>query len=62
LLAIVNGYSITVRHECSPYTLTDVALVRWFFREVGEALREMAWAQQEGSTIASDRQTVAQYP
>src|SRR5690349_6018085 len=48
LLAIVNGYSITVRHEGSSYTLTDVALVRWFFREVGEALREMDRAQQEG--------------
>ncbi|HEX5157127.1 MAG TPA: hypothetical protein VFW17_07920 [Ktedonobacterales bacterium] len=62
LAAIVNGYSITVRQEGSPYSLTDVALVRWFFREVSDALREMDRAQQEGSTIVSDRQTVAQYP
>lgn len=55
LQAIVNCYSITVRHEGSPHTQTDVALVRWFFRDVGEALREMDRAQQESSTIASDR-------
>jgi|GEM_PF-6409281 len=34
LLAIVNGYWISARHEGSPYTRTDVALVGWFFREV----------------------------